>query len=73
MMFRLKELEYEIQRLNKMYLEEKLQSEVVAETLENSGEAISQMGDGHQSGSKKGAAHLGWLLGFSHQRWFLSV
>jgi putative transposase len=46
MMSRMKELEEENRRLKKMYLEEKLKAEIVAEALEKSGEAISQTGDG---------------------------
>jgi putative transposase len=41
MMSRMKELEEENRRLKKMYLEEKLKAEIVAETFEKSGEAIS--------------------------------
>jgi putative transposase len=38
----MKALEEENRRLKKMYLEEKLKAEIVAEALEKSGEAISQ-------------------------------
>ena len=41
MMSRLKELEHENRRLKKMYREEKLKAEIVAEALEKSGEVIS--------------------------------
>jgi len=42
MIARMKALEEENRRLKKMYLEEKLKTEIVAEALEKSGEAISQ-------------------------------
>ena len=42
MMSRMKALKEENRRLKKMYLEEKLKAEIVAEALEKSGEAISQ-------------------------------
>jgi putative transposase len=42
MMARMKELEEENRRLKKMYLEEKLKAEIVAEALEKSGVAISK-------------------------------
>jgi putative transposase len=41
MMSRMKALEEENRRLKKMYLEDKLKAEFVAEALEESGEAIS--------------------------------
>ena len=41
MIARMKELEEENRRLKKMYLEEKLKAEIVAEALEKNGEAIS--------------------------------
>ena len=41
MIARTKELEEENRRLKKMYLEEKLKAEIVAEALKKSGEAIS--------------------------------
>jgi len=40
-MARMKELEEENRRLKKMYAEERLKAEVVAEALAKSGEAIS--------------------------------
>jgi hypothetical protein len=46
LMARMKELEEENRRLRKMYIEEKLKAEVVAEALAKSGEAISQTRDG---------------------------
>ena len=45
MMSRMNKLEEENRRLKKMYLEEKLKSEIVSEALEKSGKAISQTGD----------------------------
>ena len=41
MIARMKELEEENRRLKKLYLEEKLKAEIVAEALEKGGEAIS--------------------------------
>ena len=41
MMARMKELEEENRRLRKMYMDEKLKAEIVAEALAKNGEAIS--------------------------------
>lgn len=41
MMVRMKELEEENRRLRKMYMDEKLKAEIVAEALAKNGEAIS--------------------------------
>ena len=49
-MKRLKELEEENARLKRMYADEKLKADVLAEAIEKSGEAISTQGDGVQSG-----------------------
>lgn len=56
MMSRMKELEAENRRLNKMYLEEKLKAEIVAEASKKSGEAIRTLGNGHES--SQGATHM---------------
>jgi hypothetical protein len=71
MMQGMKELEDEDRRLKKMYLEEKLKAEIVAEALKKSGEAISRKGDGHQSSCRQRAAHMGGLPGVSDQRGLL--
>ena len=73
MMSRMKELEEENRRLKKMYLEEKLKAEIVAEALEKSGEAISQKGDGQEGGHRARCVHSGCLRGVSHQRILLSL
>ena len=52
MMSRMKELEEKNRRLKKMYLEEKLNAEIVSEALEKSVEAISQTGDGQEGGNR---------------------
>ncbi len=49
LMQRMKELEDENRRLKKMYLEEKLKSEIAREAIEKSGEAISTQRDGATS------------------------
>ena len=49
MMSRIRKFKYESRRLKKLYLEEKLKAEIVAEALEKSGEAISPTGDAPQS------------------------
>ena len=51
MMPRMKELEDENRRLKKMYAEERLKAEMVAEAMQKSGKAISETGDGQKSGS----------------------
>ena len=73
MMSRMKELEEEIRRLKKMYLEEKLKAEIVSEALEKSGEAISQKRDGQEGGHRSGCLHSGCLPGVSHQRVLLPL
>ena len=50
MISRMKELDEENWCLKKMFLEEKLKAQIVAEALRKSGEAISETGDG-QNGS----------------------
>ena len=50
MMSRMKELAEENRRLRRMYVEEKLKAEIVAEALTKSGEAISAPRDGRTSG-----------------------
>ena len=59
MISRMKELEDENRRLKKMYLEEKLKAEIVAETLEKSGEAISQKEDGQNGSGQVWRLHTG--------------
>lgn len=73
MMSRMKELEDENRRLKKMYLEEKLKAEIVAEALEKSGEAISKKVDCHQSGYDQRAAHQGGLRSVADQLILLSL
>ena len=73
MMSRMKELEEEIRRMKKMYLEEKLKAEIVSEAIEKSGEAISQKGDGQEGGRRSRRLHTGCLCGVSHQRVLLPV
>jgi putative transposase len=63
MMYRTKELEEENRRLKKVYVEEKLRAEIVSETLEKSGEAISQKRDGQEGGRISRRLHMGCLCG----------
>jgi putative transposase len=67
MMARMKELEEENRRLKKMYLEEKLKAEIVAEALEKSGVAISQTGDSLQSSERAWCIHTWGLPGVWQQ------
>ena len=50
MMSKMKELEEENRLLRRMYVEEKLKAEIVAEALAESGEAISATRDGRTCG-----------------------
>lgn len=68
MMARVKALEDENRRLKKMYLEEKLKAEIVAEALEKSGEAISQARDGPKSSDRARRVHSGGMPGIWYQR-----
>lgn len=70
---RMKELEDENRRLKKRYLEDKRKGEIVAEALEKSGEAISQMGDGPQNSDRTRRMHRGGVPGIWHQRILLPL
>ena len=54
MMNRMKELEQENARLKKMYAEEKLKAEIVAEALEKNGKAIATQSDGRRRSEGQG-------------------
>ncbi len=70
---RLKELEEENRRLKKMYAEEPLKAEIIAEAIAKSGDAICPQGDGYQS--RITLCHLGpaGLLHLQGQRRLLSL
>ncbi len=72
-MKRLKELEAENARLKKMYAEEKLKAEIVAEALEKSGEAISTQGDGTTRGGRARHQHPTCLSSIRYLRDLLSL
>jgi putative transposase len=54
MMARMKELEEENRRLKKMYAEERLKAEIIAEAMQKSGSAISTAGDGATGSERQG-------------------
>ncbi len=53
LMARMRELEDENRRLKKMYAEEKLKAEIIAEVMQKSGSAISAKGDGAAGSSRQ--------------------
>ncbi len=73
MMARMKELEDENRRLKKMYLEEKLKSEIVAEAAQKSGEAVSPTRDGPTCSSDAQHPHTDGLRGVYGQRVLLPI
>lgn len=68
LMARMKELEDENRRLKKMYAEERLKAEIVAEALTKSGRAISSAGDGATGCSATGSQGLPGMSGIWHQQ-----
>ena len=72
-MKRLKELELENAWLKKMYAEEKLKAEIVAEALEKTGKAISTQGDGSTCSQGTGGIDPAVLLGVWCLRDLLSL
>jgi phage regulator Rha-like protein len=64
LMKRMKELEQENARLKKMYAEEKLKAEIVAEALEKNGKAIATQSDGRRRGKEQGRDGATGLPGF---------
>lgn len=73
LMARMKELEAENERLRKMYVEEKIKAEIVAEALEKSGEAISPPRDGPTCRTGSGHIRAVGLRSVRHQPDLLSV
>ena len=74
MMVRMKELEDENLRLKKMYMDEKLKSEILSEAhSQKSGEAVSQARDGHASCSAARRADQAGLRGLCDQRVLLPL
>jgi putative transposase len=73
LMARMKELEDENRRLKKMYAEERLKAEIVAEALAKSGSAISAAGDGAVGRGEPVASDRPGLPGISHQPDLLSL
>jgi len=70
---RLKELEEENRRLKKMYAEERLKAEIVAEALKKSGIAISTTRNGAMGSARQGCQHSSRIPGVWHQPDLLSV
>ena len=73
MMSRMKELEEENRHLKKMYLEESSRPRSCRRHSKKSGEAISQTGDGQESGHGSRRLHTSRLRGVLHQRVLLSL
>lgn len=57
MMARMKELEEENRRLKKIYAEERLKAEIIAEAMQKSGSAISTTRDGATGNKRAGNQH----------------
>ena len=66
LMARMKELEDENRRLKKMYAEERLKAEIVAEALTKNGSAISAAGDGAMDRGPAFSHHRTGLSGIWH-------
>ncbi|MFT7320952.1 MAG: putative transposase [Congregibacter sp.] len=68
MMSRRKELEGENRRLNKMYAEERLKSEIIRRRWQKSGKAVPARRDGAGGGKPRSGRHSIGLLHFCRQR-----
>ena len=73
LMARMKELEDENQRLKKMYVEEHLKAEIVAEALTKSSNATSAAGDGAMGRGPAFSHNRTGLPGVRHQPNLLSL